>query len=319
MYRRHGAYWLVRQGKWTRLGADLPSALEAYGRLLAPPKGSMDTLVNAFLAAKKSTVAKNTSKQYEVAGYKIKEMLKDLAPHEILPRHVAQVKMNLAATPNMANRVISVLRLVMDFAMEQQLVDSNPAAGIKPYKVDERERLISPEEYTKIYDKAAPRLQVIMDLCYLTGQRVSDVLGIRHADIVDDGITFRQQKTGNKLLVRWSPELRAVVDRAKALHGNVRALTLLHNRLGKAPDYGTTWGQWKAACEAAGVSNANIHDLRAMSGTAAEAQGLDPTKLLGHTSANQTKRYLRAKKTPVVNGPSFGQVQNLGQKYKLNQ
>ncbi|HYG58850.1 MAG TPA: tyrosine-type recombinase/integrase, partial [Symbiobacteriaceae bacterium] len=127
------------------------------------------------------------------------------------------------------------------------------------------------------------------------------------SDISDDGIYFRQKKTGARLLVQWSPALRQTVESAKALHGNVRALTLLHNRKGKAPDYRTTKQQWDAACEAAGVSDANLHDLRAMSGTAAEDQGLDPTKLLGHTSPNQTKRYLRAKKIPVVSGPSFGQ------------
>ena len=319
VYRRHGAYWYVKRGKWARLGSDLPSALSEYGRLMSPAKGGMDALVDSFLAAKSEKVAKNTAKQYEVAGYKIKEMLRDLQPHEILPRHVAQLKFNLQATPNMANRVVSVLRLVMDYAMEHDLVDSNPAIGIKRLPEKERERLITPDEYRRIYEKAPPRLQVIMDLCYLTGQRVSDVLNIRHADIGGEGIAFRQQKTGVRLLVRWSPELRTVVDRARTLHGNVRALTLLHNRRGKPPDYKTTWDQWKAACEAAGVPDAHIHDLRAMSGTAAEEQGLDPTKLLGHTSPRQTRRYLRAKKTPVVNGPSFGHVQSIGQKPKQNQ
>lgn len=318
VYHRHGAYWLVKQGKWTRLGADLPSALAAYGRAIAPTKGNMDAIVDAFIASRKD-VAKNTSDQYEIAGYKIKEMLTDLAPHDVLPRHVAQLKLNLAATPNMANRVLSVLRMVFDFAMEKQIVDSNPAVGIKRFKVGERDRLITQDEYSRIYAVAPPRLQVIMDLCYLTGQRISDVLNIRYSDISDEGIAFKQQKTGAKLLVQWTPELRAVVETAKALHGNVRALTLLHNRMGKAPDYSTTHEQWTLACKAAGVVDANLHDLRAMSGTAAEAQGLDPTKLLGHTTAAQTKRYLRAKKTPVVSGPSFGHVQSIGQKKKKNQ
>ena len=32
-YRRHGAIWHVRRGKWTRLGVDLKEALAAYARL----------------------------------------------------------------------------------------------------------------------------------------------------------------------------------------------------------------------------------------------------------------------------------------------
>jgi integrase len=304
VYHRHGAYWFVRQGKWQRLGSDLQSALAAYGRLVAEPAGGMKALVDAALEKKKADIARSTYKQYEVAAYKIKHMLKQ-EPHEVLPRHVAQLKLNLAKTPNMANRVLSFLRIVFDYALEWQLVDSNPAIGIKRYPEKQRERLISQDEYKAIHAKAPRRLQIIMELCYLTGQRISDVLNIRYADISDDGIYFRQKKTNARLLVRWSPALREAVEDARALCGNVIARTLLHNRKGKAPDYRTTKQQWDLACERSGVSDAVLHDLRAMSGTAAEAQGLDPTQLLGHTSPNQTKRYLRAKKIPQVTGPSF--------------
>jgi hypothetical protein len=48
-----------------------------------------------------------------------------------------------------------------------------------------------------------------------------------------------------------------------------------------------------------------MRDLRAVAGTEAEAQGLNPTALLGHTSPDMTRRYLRGKKTPVVVAPVF--------------
>jgi len=44
-----------------------------------------------------------------------------------------------------------------------------------------------------------------------------------------------------------------------------------------------------------------MRDLRAV----AETQGLNPTALLGHTSPDMTRRYLRGKKTPVVVAPVF--------------
>jgi len=84
-----------------------------------------------------------------------------------------------------------------------------------------------------------------MDLLFYSGQRVVDALSIRYADLRAEGIYFEQDKTDARLTVRWTPELGAVVDRAKALQGdNVRALTLLHNRRGKAPDYRTVRDQW---------------------------------------------------------------------------
>jgi len=79
------------------------------------------------------------------------------------------------------------------------------------------------------------------------------------------------------LTVEWSPELRAAVEAATQLHGKIRALTLLHNRRGKTPDYRTIKLQWDKACTAAGVPDAHIHDLRAKALTDAKRQGTDAT------------------------------------------
>jgi integrase len=61
--------------------------------------------------------------------------------------------------------------------------------------------------------------------------------------------------------------------------------------------------RWKAACAAARIEDANIHDLRAMAATDARAQGIDAQAMLGHTDAATTRIYLRDKVVPVVPGP----------------
>ena len=48
VYLRHGAYYLVRRGKWTRLAADLPDALKEYARLHAQPSCGMAALIGFF-------------------------------------------------------------------------------------------------------------------------------------------------------------------------------------------------------------------------------------------------------------------------------
>lgn len=309
VFSHHGAYWYVKRKVWTRLGSDLGAALAAYAKLIQPqPEGTMPALITEALADRRKRIAPNTAKQYETIAKRLRTILADFAPEQVLPRHVVEIRRKLADHPGMANRALSVLRLVFDYALEQQMIDSNPARGIKRIEETARDRLISQAEFDAIRAAAVPRLQVIMDLCYLTGQRVGDVLTIRYADLGDDGIAFRQAKTGARLVVRWTPELRAAVDRAKALHGNVRALTLLHNRRGKAPDYKSTYIQWQTACRAAGVSDAHLHDIRAMSATDAEAQGVDAQALLGHTTPLHTRRYLRSKKVPQVSGPSVSRL-----------
>lgn len=311
VYLKHGAYWLVRSGRWQRLGATLEEALMEYARIIETPRGGMPALIDTVLEHIRPKLSKATIGQYTTAARKLKKMLQQFAPDQVCPKHVAAIKVALAPTPNMGNRCLSLLRQVFAYALEQQLVESNPAVGIKRHHESKRGRLISLDEYGAIYAKAGPRLQVIMDLCIRTGQRISDVLRIRRSDLTDEGIRFVQQKTGAKLVVPWTPELRTVVDRAKALHRNVLALTLLHNRRGKTPDYRTVADQWRAACAAAGVADAHIHDLRALALTHARRQGLNATRLAGHSSPAQTERYLRDREEPLASGPSFGILDSL--------
>jgi integrase len=313
VYPRHGAFWHVKSGKWTRLGATLEDALVAYARMHDAPRGGMPHLIDMVLTHIRPNLSKATNSQYDTAARKLKKMLVQFAPDQVRPKHVAAIKVALASTPNMANRCLSLLRQVFSWALEQQLVEINPAVGIKRHMEGKRGRLISMTEYGAIHGHAGDRLQVIMDLLIRTGQRVGDVLRIRRTDLTDEGIRFVQQKTGAKLVVPWTPELRAVVDRAKLLHGNIRALTLLHSRRGKTPDYRTVALQWTKACAAAGVADAHIHDLRAVALTAARKQGLNATRLAGHSSPAQTERYLRDREEPLADGPSFGQSNRQGE------
>jgi integrase len=306
VFPRHGAYWHVRGGKWIRLGATLEDSLVAYARMYDAPRGGMPDLIDTVLVHIRPNLSKATVAQYDTAARKLKRMLQQFAPEQVKPKDVAAIKVALAKTPNMANRCLSLLRQVFAWALEQQLVESNPAVGIKRHIEAKRGRLITMAEYVAIYAHAGERLQTVMDLLIRTGQRVSDVLRIRRVDLTEEGIRFVQQKTGAKLVVPWTAELRAVVDRAKGLHGNVRALTLLHNRRGKTPDYRTVKHQWDRACEAAGVADAHLHDLRAVALRAARRHGLNATKLAGHSSPARTERYLRDRQEPVAEGPSFG-------------
>lgn len=300
VYQKHGAYYLVKANKWIPLGKDLPGALAEYGRRMSP-RGDMVKMIEAAMPHICHGKAKNTVTQYELAAKKLKAILKDASPHQLRQDHMERIRDSFIKHPNMGNRVITVARLVFKHAK----VKPNPARDVERLPEGKRDRLISGDEFLAIYHKAVPRLQIIMELQYWTGQRISDVLKIRYADLLDDGILFVQQKTGKKLIVRWTPELKAVVERAKVLHGNVRALTLLHNRRGKAPDYQSIHRQWAQACTLAGVLDARPNDLRAMGITAAKNQGMNPTSLAGHTTQAMTVRYLRDREPTLVDGPRY--------------
>lgn len=305
-YEKNGGFYIVRQNKWTHLGRDLALALAEYGRLMQGSKlGGMPKAIEDYYGRLPKNLAKSTKDQYRQAANILKRKLQQFEPQEVRSKHVAQIKLSMAETPNMANRVLSFLRSCFADLVERQVVDSNPCIGVKRFAEEKRKRLISDEEWQAIHENAGERLKIIMELQYLTGQRIGDVLKIRRNQLTDDGIVFEQQKTGARLLVRWTPALRDTVARAKALGGEAPTLSLLRGRDGKPPDYRSVLLQWHTACEAAGIKDAKPNDGRAKSATAAKRQGKNATALLGHTSEAMTRRYLRGTEIPEVDGPEF--------------
>jgi integrase len=300
-YSKHGAYYVVKANKWTRLGTDLGLALAEYARLMDGDRlGGMPALIAAALPGILRDKAKNTQAQYCYAAETLTRKLRQFEPGEVDQAVVYGIQESMDETPNMANRVLTVLRRVFTYAVKKKIVRSNPCVGVERLPEGKRTRLISDDEWHAIHAAASPRLRVIMELEHLTGQRIGDVLKIRRSQLTEEGIVFEQQKTGAKLTVRWTPALRATVERAKALPGTP-TLTLLRNRMGKAPDYGSVYREWASACQAAGVEDARPND----------------TALLGHKSAKMTDRYLRDREASEVDGPdmpSIRQPLDVGQK-----
>lgn len=307
MYQRSGSYYLVKQGKWINLGQDYTGALLEYARRTSTQSTSgMADLIDKVLKHIAPTKAKNTMEQYRAAGERLKDMLAEFEPNQVLPKHVAAIKMHMASTPNMANRVISFLRVVFNHALEWQLVDSNPCTGIRRHTEKKRDRYINDKEFQALMAQCSDYMRVIFETCFLTGQRIGDVLKIRLADISDEGIAFTQQKTGAKLIVQMTPDIEAVIGRAKALPRSVRGLTLFCTRTGGKPvSYETCKEAFAKAREAAGILDVTIHDLRAKSLTDAKRQGKDAQKLGGHTDAKMTARYIRAREIDVAEPPTM--------------
>jgi integrase len=305
VFHRHGAFYYVKRGKWTKLGSTLTSALAEYSRIIAPPIGGCDELLNRTLDRCKETVKKNTYEQYALACKKLKPILAEFTPELVESHHIAAILDHLRATPNMANRMLTFMRLAFANGLTWGMCKTNPCYGVKRHVEHRRDRYL--EEYALIWKAAPPQLRAIMDIAYLTAQRIGDILAIRLSDITPEGIYFKQQKTGKRLLVN-APDLPEAIRRAKALHSNIRGLTLFHGRGGKPLSYYGVRSAFQRACEAAGVEDATLHDIRAKSMTDAKRQGKNAQKLGGHSTEAMTNRYLRGRDYDLAEGPSIGQI-----------
>ncbi|WP_313378105.1 tyrosine-type recombinase/integrase [Achromobacter insolitus] len=305
VYLKHGAYWYVKGGKWRKIGTDLHSALTEYARIVAAPTDGMPALIDAALPVLTKDVAESTRKQYEYCAVQLKEAFAAFYPSQVRHGDVVELLDGYADRQALANRMLTVLKLVFQWALDRGRVEANPCVSVKRFVQRPRDRLITPREYAAIYKECPPWLQCVMDLCYLTGQRIGDVLKIEDVDLREEGVFFEQQKTGKRLVVEWTPELRAAVERAKELQGSkTRTQYLLGGRGGKLRLHSNVWRIFKDAAIRANIPDVTLHDLRAMAGTDAESQGIDPSALLGHSDPRTTRIYLRDKRPKLVKGPT---------------
>lgn len=330
-FESHGAWFLVKKGKWNPLPAvrsELDAWTHHYAALKKPAKEhQLDGLIDgAYEQLKKQPRKKpwsgSTLQTYSDGLKKLKHLFRQFSNlDQVKQKHAAQVKVLLAKTPTAANHTLSISRQVFNVFLEQQLIESNPFVGVKRYQTAARTRLLLWEEWWRIHAIAPRRLQLVMDGLYLTDQRIDDLLDLDERDGVADGVYFEQSKTGKEIIVRWNPDLRAWWDACRELHGKVvkvnfeikdRPRPLFRSRHGTRPAYKTVYDQWVLACKRAGVEDANLHDNRAFSATEMKKQAgggehgeAAAQALLGHDERRTTKIYLRGREVEVVEGPSI--------------
>lgn len=275
MHWKHGRYWYVHRNKWESLSTSYSEALTGWSVRMNPGSG-MTGLVDRVMIAleKRGGLAANTLRQYSQAAAVIKHAFADFAPDQVRQTDVARFHDFHIETPNMANRYLTLLRIIFDYAIRWGEAPNNPAVGIRRHKEHTRTRYLTDGEYQAIRTHASPWLALCMDLLYLTAQRISDVLAIRMTDISLEGIRFEQEKTGSRVMLAMTPELQDVITQARKLRGLMLSPYLFHPR-SKATHYayGAARCAFERACARAGVTDA------------------------------MTRRYLRLRQTVVVEGP----------------
>lgn len=306
MQMKHGAYYYVTSTtprKWIRLHTDLPKSrvlwaeMENYGVDTSP---LITELIDRWLASKAfDELALGTRKMYEGVSKQLRAFFSGARTNDVTPAVIASWLDNHHSKA-MANQGKAVLTNVFNVAVRQGICDRNPCKEIKDLATPKRDRYITDAEYIAIRNNADPVLMVAMDLSYLTSLRVSDVVKISLSDITPEGLTVTQKKTKKKQLFTITPALRAVIDSAKSLPRPIRGMALLCSRTGQpylADSFRNMWGR---ACKSAKVGNAHFHDIRAKAATDAKKLGMDYQKLLGHTNAAMSERYIRLREVDQV-------------------
>lgn len=303
VYLKSGSYYYVKDNRWRNLGRDKKAALIAYAKLLTLPTDGMAGLVYRWL--NEADISDGSFPTYKSAAKAVAEAFVEFEPWEVTARDIQVFMHHNRAKPVKANTCRAVLINALSWGFHEGIVERNVAKDTEAFTRKARDRYLSDAEFLAIQAKAKPVLKSVMDILYLTGQRIGDVLAIRHSDLTDEGIAFRQQKTGHRMIVEWSDELRVAVAEAKKTAKNIKGMTLFSNRKGGQWSYDSIGVMWRKAAKDAGVKDSRIHDIRAKAATDAKKQGVDSKELLGHASESSHQRYMRSHEIPVAKPVSF--------------
>lgn len=207
---------------------------------------------------------------------------------------------SLRANPYRANRALALLSKALNLAEKWKVrpYNSNPCGHVDRFPEEKRSRYLSGDELGRL-GKAlqssgeAPRVSAAIQLLLFTGCRVSELLGVRWADI--------DLKAGFARL----PDAKAGARDVQLSTPAQELLTALP-RDGELVFGGLTYGQletaWRRIRETAELSGVRLHDMRHTTGTMAGAAGYNAflvRDLLGHKTLAMTGRYVERHSDPV--------------------
>ncbi|MBB3010698.1 tyrosine-type recombinase/integrase [Cupriavidus alkaliphilus] len=345
VYEKNGAWYFVDiKRKWHKLCRVSDGLTRLYTELAAINRDRetrdeemMSSLVDAWLLTKLRTYAPTTQENYRAMALNIKAEFIEYRVDEVQPKTVARfLDANYADKPSLSNKYRALLSVIMAHGIRKGLRNDNPVREVRGASEKKRDRYITDGELAAIKeaarfdDRDPPRplpsaraFSALIDLAYLTAQRIGDLLALNWADVSDEGISFRPAKTVNssgvRLLIAMNPDLRDTLDAAKG--GKVVSIgPVISLAGGSRMTYKSANKIWTRACERArrqyekecakaGVApdprwlmDMHFHDLRAKALTdKTRAEGAAAAQALaGHTTAAMTAHYTKAREVETV-------------------
>lgn len=308
VYLRHGAFYFVTlAGKWIKLARQsdgLPAMYRALAALTEREATSdrMPAVITRWLDSKRPEWADKTATDQERIADEMAQAFAEFKPADVTTPVCAEYLRRYAATPRTHNLHRTMLRQVLAFAALEGLREGfNPIDNVPQKALKGRKRVVTDAEIAAVKKGAlqaarnGQALVQMIDLALLTGQRIGDLIGMRWQDVTDEGLLVQQGKTGERLLIGWTPALRAAI--AACGHGD-KIGHVLKTQSGNGYRYAGIRSAWDRACARAGVEDLHIHDLRGRAGVDALGDDEDirsAQRLLGHKGERMTRHYVDGK------------------------
>jgi len=312
---RHGTvrWYLRRPGRpLVRLpGAPgSPEFMAAYQTALAaaapdpeprdgPPGSFAALVVSVYRSPEWSALARQSQETYRRLLERLRAQHGGKPVRLMEPRHVRQIVTEIGRdAPAQANRVLSLLRMLMRHAIDIGLRDDDPTRDVRRLRYRKRPIAAWTEEQIARFEARWPvgtRARLAFDLLLYTGQRRSDVIRLGPQHLVGGKLRIVQQKTGAELLIPIHPALRGSLE-AAAPAGH---LAFLITELGHPFASANAFYQWfKPLVVQAGLpTNLSPHGLRKAAARRLAEAGCTPheiASITGHATLSEVQRYTRS-------------------------
>ena len=206
------------------------------------------------------------------------------------------VRLKARTAPISANRLLSLITKIFNWALKEELIEASPALQIdRPGQETERERSLSADEIRiawAAFDKLGYPWGHLFKTLLVTGQRRGEVAGLKWSEITAEGwrLPGERAKKGKGHLVPLSTLAREILDEVPQigevvfrsyndtpLSGWSKTMKRLHKLCGPMEPW-------------------HLHDLRRTFATHMRSIGVDRlvvSKLLNHAEGGVTKTYDR--------------------------
>jgi len=223
---------------------------------------------------------------------------------------VARVK----GGPGCAERALTSMRAMMNWAIAQEYVETNPAKGFSLPKRAVRERFLTDEEAIRLLEvlRADSEARIInpqhanlIRLLLLTGARKRELMDLRWSEVELERrrITLPPERSkcgrfNGHRRISLSGAARAILE---SIPRRDSEFVFPADRSDSKPMTGIQ-KTWKRACDLAGLGPMRLHDLRHSFASFAIANGENIVHIaaaLGHSSTRMTERYLHLRDDDV--------------------
>jgi len=188
-----------------------------------------------------------------------------------------------------------ILKHVLSVAVRRGHLEVNGAKKVAlPDPNNERDRVLTEDEWPRLYEAATPHLKPILVMAYQLGPRLGEILKLTwdRVDLQRAFIKLRTVDTKMKepRLVPLTPAVReTLMDLAK-----VRSLTSNRVFLYKGKPIEGIKSTFRTTTRKAGIEDFKFHDLRHCAATNLRRAGVDTVtamKIVGHKSEKMHRRY----------------------------